>query len=89
MSRLHSHWSNHGNRVGAKAVSPRRREEGHECWSYSVKGARQILRPGTTCARCRVVGREGGCSISKRRKEAKKRVIRGPRRVAPHVPNMS
>ena len=37
-----------------------------ECWVYTLKGAQQISRPGSACARCRVAPRAGGCSLSTR-----------------------
>ena len=39
-----------------------------ECWVYSEKGAKQVKKCGSTCARCRVAARSGGCSLSKRRR---------------------
>lgn len=39
-----------------------------ECWVYSKKGSQQVSRPGDACARCGLVARAGGCSLSKRRK---------------------
>jgi len=39
-----------------------------ECWVYSEKGAKQVKKCGSTCARCRVAARSGGCSLSTRRR---------------------
>lgn len=47
---------------------PACRANDQECWVYSEKGARQVSRPGDTCARCRVTARSGGCNLSKRRR---------------------
>jgi hypothetical protein len=43
-----------------------------ECWVYSEKGIAQVSKAGSTCARCRVTARPGGCSLSKRRAPARK-----------------
>ncbi len=45
-------------------------QRGEECWVYSKKGAQQVSRPGSTCARCRVAARKGGCSVSTRKPSA-------------------
>ena len=41
---------------------------GEECWVYSEDGAKLVKKCGSTCARCRVVARVGGCSLSTRRR---------------------
>jgi len=61
-------------------------EENEECWVYSEKGAKQVSRPGSTCAHCRYAARRGGCSLSTR---APNRSLRrsprgpGPRSIVP------
>ncbi|KAL0255099.1 hypothetical protein SLS55_009628 [Diplodia seriata] len=55
------------------------RARGFECWVYSREGAAQVSKPGDACARCRVRTQKGGCSLSKRKKNARhyKRKRRG------------
>jgi hypothetical protein len=57
--------------LGEKLVGDARctacRQLDQECWVYSAKGRQQVSHPGSTCARCRVAGRAGGCSLSTRK----------------------
>ncbi|KAK5003209.1 hypothetical protein LTR28_010455, partial [Elasticomyces elasticus] len=50
--------------LGEELLGDRRcqacKDLGQECWVYSAEGARQVDRPGDTCARCRVAARAGG-----------------------------
>ncbi|KAK5002497.1 hypothetical protein LTR28_011341 [Elasticomyces elasticus] len=59
--------------LGEELLGDRRcqacKDLGQECWVYSAEGARQVARPGDTCARCRVAARAGGCSYSKRKRK--------------------
>jgi len=62
-------------------------ERDEECWVYSEKGAQQVSRPGSTCARCRVVARAGGCSLSTRRPNRRRSPPSpGPRPLAAYKP---
>jgi hypothetical protein len=62
-------------------------ERDEECWVYSEKGAQQVSRPGSTCARCRVAARAGGCSLSTRRPSRRRSPPPpGPRSLAPGGP---
>ena len=64
------------------------RERDQECWVYSKKGAQQVSRPGSTCARCRVVSRAGGCSLSTRRPNRRRTPpAPGPRSLAAYKPS--
>jgi hypothetical protein len=63
------------------------RERDEECWVYSEKGAQQVSRPGSTCTRCRVAARAGGCSLSTRRPMRRRSPPPpGPRSLAPGGP---
>ena len=48
-------------------------EDSHECWVYSSAGAKQVARPGDTCARCRIAARKVGCSLLKRGPKRRRR----------------
>jgi hypothetical protein len=49
------------------------RAEGAECWVYSENGRRQVIHPGSACARCRSRGpKETVCSASKRQPRRRK-----------------
>ena len=61
-----------GVQLDAEHACTQCKQLGEECWVYSSNGRKQIRHPGDTCARCRVIARQGGCSVSSRRKLAKK-----------------
>ncbi|KAE8371856.1 hypothetical protein BDV26DRAFT_275289 [Aspergillus bertholletiae] len=42
------------------------KERDVECWAYSSQGQRQVSRPGSACARCRIEPYMDGCSLSRR-----------------------
>ncbi len=52
---------------------------GHECWSYSDRGIRNIAQGSKICARCRVRPGQGGCSlVQDDKRKGRKKKARSP-----------